>query len=92
MVAPIFASFGLVFNAFGVLFRKPSVNISEVYQITENITSTDGKHSAFEWWNRAENYLIPARGWDISQLATNEWEEFVLQSIHDMQVTSPYKS
>lgn len=38
MVAPIFASFGLVFNAFGVLLRKTSASISEVYQITENIT------------------------------------------------------
>lgn len=56
MVAPIFASFGLVFNTFGILSRKPSMCISEVYQITESITSTDGKHSAFEWWNRSENY------------------------------------
>lgn len=69
MVAPIFASFGLVFNAFGVLSRKPSMRISEVYQTTGNITSTDGKHSAFEWWNRSENYLEElARRRDISWL------------------------
>ena len=88
MVAPIFASFGLVFNAFGVLFRKPSESISEVYQITENITSTNGKHSAFEWWNRAENYLIPARGRDISQLATVR--HFTLSNLVQMNGKSLY--
>ena len=30
------------------------MHISEVYEIIEHITSTDGEYGAFEWGNRAE--------------------------------------